>query len=68
MQQKQQKQNSADTKMVTLRMPIGLVNAICEHQSVLSGHLGGAHVPFSTALMHLVQDGLGVAPQSNQGE
>ena len=54
--------------MVTLRMPIGLVNAICEHQSVLSGHLGGAHVPFSTALMHLVQDGLGVAPQSNQGE
>jgi hypothetical protein len=50
-------------------MPVALIDAIYEHQSTLSSAVGGANVPFSQALMHLIQEGLNAfaAQQAQSG-
>lgn len=50
--------NTFVSKSVTVNMPVTLIDAIYEHQAMMSLAVGGANIPFSQALMHLIKEGL----------
>lgn len=61
--------NAFESKSVTVKMPVTLIDSIYEHQSMMSSAVGGANIPFSQALMYLIQEGLNTfaAQQSQSG-
>ena len=50
--------NTFASKSITVNMPITLIDAIYDHQAMMSLAVGGANIPFSQALMHLINEGL----------